>query len=401
MRALSEVDLADPALHAEEDLSELWRQLRAREPVHWQPGRDSRPGFWALTRYEDVVAAYRDTEHFSSDRGNVLDTLLAGGDSASGQMLPVMDGPRHAELRGALLKVLSPRALNRVVDSIRTASRDLLSRALDLGQCDFAQDIAGMLPLRAICDLLDVPRADRQRLLAMTSSALAAKSESCLRQDSWVSRGEILLYFSDLVAARRRRPGDDVISLLTQVRVGGLPLRDDEAILNCYSLILGGDETTRLALTGAVDALLDNPGQWRAYQAGEVATETAVEEVLRWTTPTLHAGRTAAADITLHGRTIRGGDVVTLWNVSANRDEEVFEEPDRFLLSRAPNRHLSFAYGSHFCLGAFLARVEIGAVLSAMRATVGSMTRMAPARRVYSNFLGGFGHLPLAWGRAR
>ncbi|WP_338930423.1 cytochrome P450 [Streptomyces netropsis] len=252
-------------------------------------------------------------------------------------------------------------------------------------------------PLRAICDLLDVPPGDRRRLLDMASSALGSDSEHGLRQDSWVSRGEILLYFCDLAAQRRVDPGDDIVSLLTRIRVQGAPLSGEEVILNCYSLILGGDETTRLALVGGVAALLDNPAQWAAYQAGDVATGTAVEEVLHWTTPTLHAGRTAGQDLTLHGHHIRAGDVVTLWNASANRDERAFDEPDAFRLDRTPNRHLSFAYGSHFFLGAFLARAEIGAVLEDLRERVGEMAPAGPAQRLYSNFRGGLATLPLTW----
>ncbi|MFF3643683.1 cytochrome P450 [Streptomyces sp. NPDC002564] len=399
MPLLPEMDLADPALHAEEDLSPVWRHLRTHEPVHRQPERGPRPGFWVLTRYEDVSAAYRDPERFRSDRGNVLDTLLGGGDHAAGLMLPLMEGPRHAELRGALMKCFSPRALAGVVDSIRAASRELVTETLEDGECDFAQDVAGQLPLRAICDLLDVPRSDRQHLLDMTSSALGAESEQGLRRDAWVSKNEILFYFADLAARRRAAPRDDIVSLLTQVRVGGVPLTDEEVILNCYSLIIGGDETTRLALVGGVAALLAHPEQWARYQAGDIGTESAVEEVLRWTSPTLHVARTAGTDLVVRGREIAAGDIVTLWNASANRDEAAFEEPDAFRLDRTPNRHLTFAYGTHFCLGAFLARAEISAVLGDMRELVADLGPAGPARRIYSNFLGGLGALPLTWSR--
>lgn len=307
-----------------------------------------------------------------------------------------MDGPRHTELRRVLMKAFSPRAPASVVDSIANASRALVTEAVERGRCDVARDIAAQLPLRAICDLLDVPPADRQQLLTRTSKALGAESAEELAADSWVSRGEILFYFAELAARRRREPGDDIVSLLTQCRVGGQNLTDEEVVLNCYSLILGGDETTRLALVGAVAALLENPEQWRTYQAGGIATETAVEEVLRWTTPTLHAGRTATVGIDLHGRTVRAGDVVTLWNAAANRDGSAFDEPDRFLLSRSPNPHLTLAFGPHFCLGAFLARAEIGAVLCDLRDLVGEMRPTAPPRRVYSNFLSGIDSLAIA-----
>ncbi|KOV60600.1 cytochrome P450 [Streptomyces sp. MMG1121] len=396
MQSPADLDLTDPALHAEQDLGELWRTLRTEEPLHWQPPAAGRPGFWSLTRYDDVVAAYRDTERLRSDHGNVLDTLLGGGDPAAGQMLPLTDGPRHADLRAALMKAFSPRALAAVVGNIRTASRDVLAQFRAKGSGDFARDVAGELPLRAICDLLDVPRADRARLLELTSSALGADSSDGLHENSWVSKSEILLYFCDLVADRRRRPREDIVSLLARCRIGGAPLSDEEVLFNCYSLILGGDETTRLALVGGVAALVDHPGQFRALREGASDVQGAVEEILRWTTPVLHAGRTAAVDFALHGRTVAAGDVVALWNVSANRDD-TFAQPDRFRLDRTPNRHLTFAYGTHFCLGAFLARAEIAAVLEHLRDMGGTLHRSGPARPVYSNFLGGHGSLPLAW----
>ncbi|EFL19618.1 SimI [Streptomyces sp. C] len=394
------LDLSDPVLHAEQDLTEVWRTLRDRDPVHWQPPRDGRPGFWVVTRHEDVAAVYRDAETFRSDRGNVLDTLLAGGDSAGGSMLAVTDGPRHTRLRTALMKSFSPRALDGVVRSVRTATLALLEEALERGVCDFARDVAARIPLRAICDLLDVPEADRDELLALTSAALGSEHADAGPEEAWLARNDILLYFAELAARRRDSPGDDVISALAGFRPGGEPLTDEEIVLNCYSLILGGDETTRLSMIGGVRALLAHPGQWRLLRAGEVSTRSAVEEVLRWTSPALHAGRTAAADVVLRGRAVAAGDVVTVWNVSANHDERVFDRPDRFDLARTPNRHVSFAYGSHFCLGAYLARVEIGTLLDGLRTLVGTMEETGPGSPVYSNFLSGRARLPLSWSRA-
>ncbi|UFQ14057.1 MULTISPECIES: cytochrome P450 [Streptomyces] len=393
------LDLSDPALHAEHDLTEVWRTLRAERPVHWQPARHGRPGFWVVTRYDDVSAVYRDARAFRSDRGNVLDTLLAGGDSAGGSMLAVTDGARHARLRAALMKSFSPRALDGVVRSVRTATRGLLEDALERGTCDFAQDVAARIPLRAICDLLDVPEADRGEILALTSAALGSEHADAGPDEAWLARNDILLYFADLAARRRAEPGDDVISVLAACRPGGLPLTDEEIVLNCYSLILGGDETTRLSMIGGVEALLAHPEQWRRLRSGEVTTRSAVEEVLRWTTPALHAGRTAAVDVTLRGRSIAAGDIVTVWNASANFDERVFDRPGRFDLSRTPNKHMSFAYGSHFCLGAYLARVEIETLLDGLRTLVAEMEATGPSSPVYSNFLSGSARLPLSWSR--
>jgi cytochrome P450 len=382
---LANIDLADPRVHAEQDLSETWRRLRSDAPVHWHPATDRHDGFWVITRYADVAGVYRDSERFTSERGNVLDTLLDGGDRAAGKMAAITDGRRHADLRGIMLKAFSPRALGVVVDNVRSATNRLVAEALARGECDFASDVAAGIPLMAICDLLGVPQADRSRILTLTSSALASDRGVPTAEDTWSARIEILHYFLP-----------DVLSLLAGSEVDGAPLTHDEIIYNCYSLIMGGDETTRFSMIGGVLALIENPAQWRALKDGTVSIESAVEEVLRWTTPTLHAGRTATEDVLLGGRFIEAGDIVTVWNASANRDERQFPDPDTFDLSRKPNKHLTFAYGPHFCLGAYLARVEIGAVLEALRDTATDIELTGPVRRVYSNFLSGLYSLPLA-----
>jgi len=391
---LASVDLADPRLHAEHDLTRLWRHLRDEDPVHWHE-RPGRPGYWVITRHADVMAVYRDAERFTSERGNVLDTLLAGGDSAAGKMAAVTDGPRHAELRGVLLRAFTPRALEAVVARMTAAAGELVATAVAAGECDFATDVAARIPLAVICDLLGVPAGDRAEILRLTSSALASDDGTPAELAAWSVRNEILLYFADLAQVRRNSPHDDLVSLLVTSRVAGRPLTAEEVVFNCYSLVLGGDETTRYSMIGGLNAFIEEPEQWRRFTAGEVAPEQAVEEILRWTTPTLHAGRTATADAVLGGRLVEAGDLVTVWNVAGNLDERQFADPGRFDVGRTPNKHLTFAYGPHFCLGAHLARQELGAVLAALRDQVGAVRANGPQRRVYSNFLSGLSSLPV------
>lgn len=394
---LAGIDLSDPVLHAGHDLDNIWRYLRDEVPVHWQPPRRGKPGFWVITRFSDVSSAFRDTEHFRSDRGNVLDTLLSGGDSASGKMLPVTDGPRHSGLRGVLFKSFSPKALTPVVDSVRVGTQRLLEHAFERGSCDFARDIAANIPVAAICDLLGVPKADQERLLKWTASTLGSDNADATESDFWSAKSEILLYFGDLAQSRRAKPKDDLISLLATGEVEDRPLSDEDIIFNCYSLILGGDQTTRLSMIGGVQALVEHPDQWEAFVNGEVSTETAVEEVLRWTTPAMHSGRTAAENVTVGDREIKAGDIVTVWTVSANQDERVFADPRSFDLSRTPNKHLTFAFGPHYCLGAYLARMELGAVLDGLRARAPSMKITGETKRIYSNFLNGLSSLPMTF----
>jgi len=392
---LPKVDLADPRLHAEYDLTALWRHLRDEEPVYWHQPSAAASGFWVVTRYADVAEIYRDTARFTSERGNVLDTLLAGGDSAAGKMAAVTDGPHHADLRAVMLKGFSPKALAPIVRSVRTVTGQLVEQAVLRGEADFATEVAARIPLAAICDLLDVPAGDRDHILRLTSTALASEDGVPTHTDTWTSKSEILLYFAELAERRRAEPGGDIVSLLVEGRVAGRPLSGEEVVLNCYSLILGGDETTRFSMIGAVRALMQNPGAWAAIKHGRVPIETAVEEVLRWTTPTLHAGRTATEDALIRGGFIEAGDRVTVWNASANRDERQFPDPDGFDPARTPNKHLTFAYGPHFCLGAYLARAEITAALEALRAMVGEFEPAGPPRRVFSNFLSGYSSLPV------
>ncbi|MEU9326546.1 cytochrome P450 [Streptomyces canus] len=393
---LDTLNLADPRLHAENELSAVWRHLREHEPVHWNPATDTAPGFWVVTRHADLTSVYRDNTTFTSEGGNVLETLLAGGDSAAGRMLAITDGDRHRELRRILMSAFTPRALQLVVAGVRRTVDRLLREAIDKGSCDFAADVAAGIPLGAICDLLGVPESDRAHVLSLTSSALGSHDADGTAADAWIAKSEILLYFANLARGRRDSGHADVIALLAGSKVNGFPLDDDEIMLNCYSLILGGDETARLSMVGAALALVEHPDQWQALKQGDAGIDTAVEEILRWTTPALHSGRTATTDTEIAGRPIRSGDIVTVWNASANHDEQVFDDPGQLRLDRTPNKHCTFAYGPHFCLGAYLARAEIGAVLEGLRDLVEDMEQTGPWKPVYSNFLSGLGSLPLA-----
>lgn len=393
---LDHLDLADPLLHADHDLGPLWRRLRAEAPVHWQPETARGPGFWAVSGYADVVSVLSDSETFTSERGNVLDTLLAGGDSAAGQMLAVTDGRPHQALRSALLKPFSPRSLGVVVDSVRRSTRALVEEAVERGEVDFAEDVAAHIPLAAICDLLGVPAAERRHIIELTSSALSSADGAPTEEATWSSRNGLLLYFSELAAQRRAKPYDDVVSLLVTKEIDGRPLTHEEIVFNCYSIIMGGHETTRFAMIGGLHALMEHGEQWRALKTGRVEVAPAVEEVLRWTTPALHSGRTATRDVLLEDRFVEAGDIVVTWLASANRDERVFDRPDEFDLARTPNKHLSFAHGSHFCLGSFLARAELTALLESLVELVASAEPAGEPRYVYSNFLSGMSALPVA-----
>ncbi|GAB3499154.1 cytochrome P450 [Amycolatopsis cihanbeyliensis] len=389
------INLVDPSTYIDNDMTEYWRRLRSEFPVHWHPPVDGNPGFWVISKHADVMSVYRDDKNFTSEKGNVLVTLLAGSDSAAGQMLAVTDGKRHKDLRNVMLKAFSPRALKRVSEWVRENTRELVAEAVRRGECDFAKDIAAQIPITTISNLLGVPVEDRSHLLNMTKSALSSDDADQSEADAWLARNEILLYFTDLVAERRKDPKDDVISVLTQTEVDGELISDHDIVFNCYSLILGGDETSRLTMSDLVLSLTQHPDQWRLLKDGEVDLDTATEEVLRWATPAMHFGRTALTDVEVGGQRIAEGEVVTLWNIAANRDEAVFDDPYRFDLGRKPNKHVTFGYGPHFCLGAFLGRVEVRELLDALRSFTTGFEVTGEPRPIHSNLMAGVSRLPV------
>ncbi|MFF8816157.1 cytochrome P450 [Streptomyces pactum] len=392
---IASVNLVDPKSYLEHDMDAYWRRMRAEYPLYRHPSLDGNPGFWVVSRHADVMALYRDNQRLTSEKGNVLVTLLAGGDSAAGQMLAVTDGQRHKDLRNVMLNSFSPRALAKVAERVRYNTRRLVSEMIRRGEGDFAAEVASVIPLTTVGDLLGVPASDHEFLLNLTKSSLSSDEADQAPEDALLARNEILLYFSDLVADRRENPQDDVITTLTQSEIRGVPLSDQDIVFNCYSLILGGDETSRHTMIDTVRTLSREPEQWQRLRDGSVALETAGEEVLRWASPVMNFGRRALVDIEVAGGTVRAGDIVTLWNISANRDDTVFDDPFTLDLGRHPNKHITFGYGPHFCIGAFLARMEIKEMLDALRTFSTGFELTGEPRRIHSNLMNGMSYLPV------
>ncbi|MET9141734.1 cytochrome P450 [Streptomyces parvulus] len=394
---LDSVDLTDPHTFLRTGMDDFWRRVRAERPVYLHPATDRGSAFWVVSRYDDAMAVLRDPERYSSRPGNMMSSLhKPGGDPAAGKILALTDAPRHNAMRTILLKAFSPRIRQGVTDKLQQRVDHVLGPAVGTGPFDFAKEVAEVIPMGTICDLLGFPPGDHKYVLDLSREAVSADDEGQTEEDVWLSRNELLVYCQEIIEARREDPQDDLISAMATCRINGEPMTDDEVVLNCYGFILAGDHTSRLAMVGAVLAFAQHPDQWRALKEGRVTIASAVEEIVRWTTPAMHIGRTATADATLGGRTVREGDHVILWNTSANRDESVFTDPDRFDLARTPNKHLGFGYGPHFCFGSYLGRAEITAVLNTLIDRVDRIDLTGDPKPLYSTFLRGYSSLPVS-----
>ncbi|MEU8663108.1 cytochrome P450 [Actinoplanes philippinensis] len=399
MTTVPAIDVADPELFRSGDPLTLWAELRRTAPVSWNehgPGT----GFWSIVSYAPALRMYRDTASFTSEQGMRLDSDEAAVRAASRKMLIVTDPPRHSAMRQMMNSAFVPRVVTAMEETMRRVIEPLVEDALARDEVDFVSDIAAVLPAAIICEIMNVPQSDRDLMVKLTSAAFGASvggAGGCPmdQMQRTEAHADIFLYYAELMASRRREPGSDVVTALIEARMDGRPLSDEEVLLNCDGLLTGANETTRHASAAGVLALMDNPEQWRLLQSGEADVSTAVEEVLRYTSPALHVTRVATRDVQVGEQPVRAGDRVVVWNASVNRDETVFRDPDRFDLRRTPNRHLTFGIGPHFCIGAPLARVELKVLLQVLAEKVATMELAGPVRRLRSNFMWGIESLPL------
>jgi cytochrome P450 len=390
-----EIDLSDPDLFAGNGYRPVFSWLRTHDPVHRHQEAGG-PGYWVLTRYRDIVAVYADHETFSSRYGMRLGSDPAAVAAVADRMLIVTDPPGHTELRRIVAAEFGPARIaelrplvTQVVDEVLD---ELVDRAADAGPVDIV-DVVKEIPNRVVCALMGLPRSDWDWIGALTTGAFESEDEA----ERSAAHAEIFLYFSDLVNRRRKAPGADVVSrIATAVRQSGGLIPEEVVVLNCNGVLAGANETTRHAASGAVLALARHPEQWRLLtDRTPDIVPSAVEEVLRWTTPGVHAMRTAVRNTAIAGVDIREGDRVSLWNASANCDPAEFADAERFLLDRTPNRHLTFGWGRHVCLGARVARLELSDYLTGLARRFEALELAGDPRYTSSNFTWGLQALPV------
>ncbi len=409
---LDQIDLTDLDLFTTGFPHELFAHLRHDAPVWWHPPTEHTPdgeGFWVLSRYAEVLAAASDGVTFSSASGGersgggtLIEDLPSG--FAAGVLLNMMDDPRHQHIRKLVTPAVAPRSLAAMEPELRERATAIVASALERGDVDFLVDVAAELPLQAIARLMGVPQEDRHRLFEWAEATLDYDDRELGEQSQRAAEAsaQMFEYGSWLIEAKRAEPDDGILSAVAHARIpsAGDPSVDeplDELELQMFFnlLIAAGSETTRNSIAIGVGALSEHPDQWELLSADPGLLPGAVEEVLRWASSTTYNRRTATADVELGGQQLRAGDKVTLWWASANRDEDVFDDPSRFDVRRDPNRHLAFGHGGHFCLGANLARAEIRLVLELLLANVAEVIPTGPIEWVRSNKHTGVRHMPV------
>jgi cholest-4-en-3-one 26-monooxygenase len=382
---------------------DVWTRLRAEAPVAYFTPDGFEP-FWAITKHADVMDIAKQPLRFSSAQG--ISLHRAGEVVPPTDLVVMLDPPRHGPMRRAANARFTPRGVRERRRDLERIAEEIVTGAAPAGSSGehaFVERIAAPFPLAVIASFLGVPHEDWDRLLRWTNEVIGKDDPEYRRpgatpaQTIKRARGEVHAYFDRLIEQRRRNPQDDLMSELIDTEVKGKPLTQGQLVLYCELLLEAGNETTRNAISGGLLAFSEHPGEWEKLRTNPELLPDAVEEILRWASPISHFTRVATEDYELRGEKIRVGDQVALYFASANRDEEVFEDPFAFRVDRRPNPHLTFGFGEHFCMGAQLARVELEIIYGLLLGRLESFDVSGPVERLSSITNGSIKHLPLRY----
>ncbi|MGE5287000.1 MAG: cytochrome P450 [Micromonosporaceae bacterium] len=397
-------DFTDPDLCVERVPAEELAELRRVAPVWWnaQPrgasGFDDE-GYWVVTRHADVLEVSRRSDIYSSEQNTAM--IRHGEpvteDSLAMQRLVLlnMDPPKHTKQRQIVSRGFTPRAVSALQDALAERAARIVQAAAEEGTGDFVADVACELPLQAIAELIGIPQEDRKKIFDW-SNQMVGYDDPGFEGDPLTAATELIGYSLVMAEDRKACPRDDIVTKLVNARIDGDSLSSDEFGFFMILLSVAGNETTRNAISHGMLAFFDHPGQWELFR--EQRPETAVDEIVRWATPVTVFQRTALRDTVLGGQQIRAGQRVGLFYRSANFDEEVFGHPERFDVLRSPNPHLGFGgTGTHYCLGANLARLEISLIFNAIADAMPAIRKAGEAERLRSGWLNGIKRLPVAY----
>jgi cholest-4-en-3-one 26-monooxygenase len=398
-------DLTDPELYTTRVPTQELAELRRAAPVWWVAQRPGSAGFddggyWAVTRHADILAISKTPDVYSSSENTALIRFAEGTPRESIEMQRIillnMDPPEHTKLRGLVSRGFNPRAIGSLRQALTDRAQAIVAAALETGTGDFVADVAMELPLQAICELLGVPQEDRGKIFSWSNRMVGYDERSPDDDDGMVAATEILGYSLAMAEERRACPRDDIVTTLIGAEIDGNQLSDDEFGFFVLMLAVAGNETTRNAIAHGMLALLDHPEQWELFKASR--PETAADEIVRWATPITVFQRTATRDTTLGGQQIKAGQRLGLFYRSANFDEEVFSDPGRFDILRSPNPHLGFGgLGTHYCLGANLAKLEIELIFNAIADSMPDIAKAGDPVRLRSGWINGIKHLPVSY----
>jgi cytochrome P450 len=404
--------LIQPASYAANGVPHpLWTQLRRESPVH-RFDTDDYGSFWAITKHADICQISKQPEIFTSAPGIVVVDAEQKRQRESGEGLAMMrtiiemDPPEHREYRKVSSSWFTPRAVKRVSEAVDASSRQLvdsLAGKTGEGECDFATDVAAMHPLRILSTILGVPRENEPKILELTNQLFAADDPELGRgtedrEQGFLELGmELYQLFEGIIADRKENPRDDLASLLANGLVNGQPMGPMETFGYYLITFTAGHDTTKNALVGGMRALVDHPDQLEMLRRNPDLIPSAVEEIVRWTTPVNYMKRTAEVDTEVGGVKIEAGDELVLFYASANRDEEIFDDPFAFRVDRDPNPHLGFGIGEHFCLGANLARQSQVSLFRELIGRLEHVERAGEPEQIASSFVVGLKHLPLRY----
>jgi cytochrome P450 len=407
-------ELIEPACYTKSGPPhEAWTALRRHSPVHRCEPRDY-PPFWAITRHADICHVSKRPELFLNAPGivHVRTSQVIDRSEGVGAMRTIieMDPPEHRAYRKVASPWFTPRALNRIDDAVKQSARELvdaLAGRTGEGECDFARDVATAHPLRILATILGVPREEEPRILRLTNQLFANEDEELQRPGETREQAlrelglELYQLFSAIIEDRRRSPRDDLATVLANGQVNGQPMGPLETFGYYLITFTAGHDTTKNALAGGMLALIEHPEELARLRRHPELVSSAVEEVVRWTTPVNYMRRQAARDTEVGGQRIREGDWLLLFYASGNRDEAVFDDPFRFRIDRDPNPHVGFGHGEHFCLGSHLARRSQRALFAELARRLEHVELAGEPQWIQSSFVVGLKHLPIRYRIAR
>ncbi len=390
---LRPIDLVDPSLYADGMPHERFKELRDERPVHWHgpidlasnmaPEGAHSDGFWVVLGHAEIAEINRDWERFRAADGP---TLVAFPPEMRGTALIWMDPPDHTRLRKLVSSGFTPRMLRRLDERLAWRTERILDAVAESGECDFVSDVAYQLPMHVIADIVGIPEDERPYVFSLTDRMLKGTdpATSVSPQEGAEARLDLFRYAEELSARKQSEPADDVWTELTHASVTGedgelTPLTKFELDFFFIILAIAGSETTRNAISQGLVALLEHPAELARLRSDPGLLDTAVEEIIRWSSPVLYFGRTAQVDAEIGGVRIQAGDRVSLWYPAGNRDERAFEDPYRFDIGRSPNPHVSFGGGgAHYCLGANLAKREVHVMIEALISRFSDIELLGP-----------------------